>query len=94
MSCYDECKRHVETIQARYDDLLDAIAAYREHLDRISAAERAKESPDETFFIALRMQVKGTARLQELLETDALDELIRFADRVIRIKHWEDGVFV
>jgi hypothetical protein len=40
------------------------------------------------------LQGRFAASFQRVLEEEAFDEFVHFADRVIRIKHYEDGVFI
>lgn len=91
---YANCRSKVEAVQQAYDDLLRSLDDYVEFLDGEVAAEEAKSDPDKQKLIALSMQRKGANLTRENLETRTLDDLIRFSDRVIRIKHWEDGLFL
>ncbi len=84
---YDRCKLQVKGIEEAYDQLMQEIDRYELALAELSAE-------DEELKIAVGMQRNGVARFRETLEGEALDNLIRFSDRVIRIKHWEDGRFV
>lgn len=86
-SHYDRCRAGVQKVEAAYDELLQALDSYEATLISLPR-------DDEKLVIALDMQVKGVTRLKDLLESEVLDRLIRFSDRVIRIKHWEDGTFV
>ena len=89
---YEECKEQVNKIQNGYDALLDAVDEYigtlQERLEALTEEEKAHLG------LALRMQRDGAARMRDDLESKVLDDLIRFADRVIRIKHAEDGTFI
>lgn len=89
---YRECKDHVEQIQNAYDDLLDALDAYSDTLSRL--LDGLTEEERAHLGLALRMQRDGVSRMRNDLEEKVLDDLIRFADRVIRIKHAEDDTFV
>lgn len=91
---YARCKRKVSAIQAAYDGLLAAVDDYVAALTEEAEAESAAPAPDPNKLLALDMQRNGANRLRATLENQALDDLIRFSDRVIRIKHWEDGVFL
>lgn len=86
-SHYDRCRAGVQQVEAAYDELLQALDSYE-------AILKSLPRDDEKLVIALDMQVKGVTRLKDLLESEVLDRMIRFSDRVIRIKHWEDGTFV
>ncbi|MDB4895114.1 MAG: hypothetical protein JWN15_1376 [Firmicutes bacterium] len=91
---YRTCKARVAEIQTTYDDLLRQLDDYLAFVEGEVQAEQVKPEPDRNKLMALQSQLKGPARMREDLESVILDDLIRFADRVIRIKHWEDGVFL
>ncbi len=84
---YEACRSEVAGIREAYEALLDRIEGYERLLAGI-------DSPSREAQLAVGMQATGAKRLRELLETEGLDALIRFADRVIRIRHWEDGTFL
>ncbi|MDA8343913.1 MAG: hypothetical protein M0Z66_00370 [Thermaerobacter sp.] len=84
---YDRCKTQVKAIEQAYDALMEEIDAYDRVLSELGG-------DDEELRIALSMQANGLGKLRDTLEGEALDNLIRFSDRVIRLKHWEDGMFV
>jgi hypothetical protein len=84
---YDRCKERVQAIEQAYDALMHEIDAYERVLSGFGGE-------DAELRIALGMQLGGVRRLRETLEGEALDNLLRFSDRVIRLRHWEDGTFV
>lgn len=94
MTYYEECKNYCVEIQACYDALLEATTAYRDYLQRIRESEKNQGNADEKFFLVTGGQLNNVASFLELLETEALDRLIRFSDRVIIIKKWEEGTLV
>lgn len=91
---YAAARQRVDAIQGAYDGLLAALDQYVGFLEEQIRAEESAAVPDKNKLLALTMQRGGASRMRENLETTALDDLIRFADRVIRLKHWEDGVFL
>jgi len=44
--------------------------------------------------VVANLQRNTTNGLLGTLDTDLHDDLIRLSDRVIRFKHWEDGIFI
>jgi hypothetical protein len=91
---YEEAKSRVQRMQDVYDALVDEVESYREWVDGLLEEERAKSNPDPKFLSAVGVQSRYAASFQRVLDEDAFDELVHFADRVIRIKHFEDGVFI
>lgn len=89
---YTECKTRVEAIHRAYDALADAVDGYVSMLQAI--LETLPEEQKAHLGLALRMQRDGAVRMRDDLESKILDDLIRFADRVIRVKHAEDGTFI
>jgi D-proline reductase (dithiol) PrdB len=87
-------RRHVEDIQATYEALMEAVDRYRRWLEATIAAERAKPLPDAVKLQAFLPQLRYLDELQAALETSAHDGLVRVSDRVVRIRHWEDGTFI
>jgi hypothetical protein len=91
---YASARRQVEDIQATYGAMMEAVDRYRGWLDATIAAERAKPTPDGVKLQAFLPQRRYLDELQAALETSAHDGLVRVSDRVVRIKHWEDGAFI
>ena len=85
---------HTSEIQGAYQALMDAIDRYRAWLQSEAAAEQAKPAPDDTKIQALNPQLKYLAELAEALEGPAHDGLVRVSDRAVRIRHWQEGVFI
>jgi hypothetical protein len=91
---YENAKTRVERIHDLYDALVDEVESYRGWIEGLLEAERAKPEVDPKFMSAVGLQGRFAASFQRVLEEDAFDEFVHFADRVIRIKHYEDGVFI
>jgi hypothetical protein len=91
---YEEAKRQVGRVHDLYDALVDEIESYREWIDELLEAERAKPEPDPKFMSAIGVQSRFATSFQRVLEEEAFDEFVHFADRVIRIKHYEEGTFI
>ncbi len=89
---YDACTQRVGAIQQAFDALLEALDAYEESLS--AQLGRVPEEQAGTLGLALRMQRDGVRRMRNDIETQILDDFIRFADRMIRVKHAEEGTFV
>lgn len=94
MALYDDAKARVDRVQERYEALVDEVEGYRDWVAAQLEAERAKPEPDGKFLSAMGTQAGFSGKLLDVLEEQAFFELLHFADRVIRIKHWEDGVFI
>jgi hypothetical protein len=84
----------VRRIENEYMELMQGIDAYRSWLEAEVAAENSRADPDDAKLQALAPQLRYLAELQAEMEGRAHDGLVRVADRVVRIKHWQDGVFI
>lgn len=73
---------------------MEAVDVYRSFLEVVSAEERSRARPDETKLQAINPQLTHLDELQRALEGPAHDGLVRVADRVVRLRHWEEGVFL
>jgi hypothetical protein len=91
---HDQVKERVEKIHGMYDALCAEVEDYHGWVKSLVDAEKAKPEPDPKYVSAVGVQVRFSERFLTILEEDAFDELIHFADRVIRVKHYEDGVFI
>jgi hypothetical protein len=91
---HDQVKGRVERIHRMYDELCAEVEDYRDWVKELVDAEKAKAEPDPKYVSAVGVQLRFSDRFLTVLEEQAFDELIHFADRVIRIKHYEDGVFI
>jgi len=91
---YSAASGLVSNIESAYVELMASIDSYRVWLEAKIAEEREKTEPDSSKLQALNPQLRYLTVLQEALEGLAHDGLVRVADRVVRIKHWQDGVFI
>ena len=91
---YSVAREHVEGIESAYTRLMEQIDGYRAWLEAALAEEQARAETDNAKLQALGPQLRSLDELQRALEGPAHDGLVRVADRAIRIKHWQDGVFI
>ena len=91
---YDICKAKVKTIQDAYDALVDATEDYKALLTTIIVECDANDENDKHLLVVANLQRNTVGGLIGTLDTDLHDDLTRLSDRVIRFKHWEDGIFV
>ncbi len=70
------------------------IDRYRAWLRAEVDREQAKPRPDAIKLQALGPQLKYLLELSSALEGPAHDGLVRVSDRVVRIRHWQEGVFI
>ena len=87
-------QRHTRQIQAAYQELLATVDRYRAWLLAEIAAEEAKSERDHIKLQALAPQLKYLDQLTAALEGPAHDGLVRVSDRAVRIRHWQEGVFI
>ncbi len=91
---YASCKAKVQAIQEAYDALVEAVEDYQGLLTTLIEASDPDDEAEKHLLVVARLQHNTTKGLMGTLESDLHDDLIRLSDRVIRFKHWEDGVFV
>ncbi len=91
---YELAKARVRTIQEAYDALIEAAEDYKTWVEGLIAQCGPDDEQDKHLSVVANLQRNTTNGLLNTLDTDLHDDLIRLSDRVIRYKHWEDGVFV
>ena len=91
---YATCKARVRAIQEAYDALVAAAEDYKGLLTALIEECDSNDEQEKHLLVVANLQRNTTNGLINTLDTDLHDDLIRLSDRVIRFKHWEDGVFV
>jgi hypothetical protein len=93
-SIYAECKAKVLAIQEAYDAFVDAVEEYKVLLTRLIEECDPEDASEKHLLVVANLQRNTADGLINTLDTDIHDDLTRLSDRVIRFKHWEDGLFV
>jgi hypothetical protein len=91
---YNACKAKVLAIQEAYDALVEAAEDYRALLTTLMQESDANDESEKHLLVVAGLQRNTVNGLIGTLDSDVHDDLTRLSDRVIRFKHWEDGVFV
>ena len=91
---YDACKVKVLAIQETYDEFVNTVEEYKTLLTSLINASDPEDAYDKHLLVVANLQRNTTNGLINTLDTDIHDDLTRLSDRVIRFKHWEDGLFV
>lgn len=91
---YGEALAQTRAIGAAFDTLVERIAGYRAWLEARVAAEKALPHPDLLKLQALGPQLTYLEELSAAIDRPAHDALVRVSDRVVRIRHWQEGVFL
>ena len=91
---YDSCKAKVLVIQEAYDEFVNAVEAYKALLTSLIEDSDPDDANEKHLLVVANLQRNTTNGLINTLDTDVHDDLVRLSDRVIRFKHWEDGLFV
>jgi len=91
---YDACKAKVLVIQEAYDELVNAVEEYKALLTSFIDSSDPDDVEDKHLLVVANLQRNTTNGLINTLDIDIHDDLTRLSDRVIRFKHWEDGLFV
>ncbi len=91
---YVACKAKVLAIQEAYDEFVNSVEEYKALLTRLIEDSDPNEADEKHLLVVANLQRNTTNGLINTLDTDIHDDLTRLSDRVIRFKHWEDGLFV
>jgi hypothetical protein len=91
---YDACKAKVLAIQEAYDEFVNTVEEYKALLTSLIEDSDPNDVDDKHLLVVANLQRNTTNGLINTLDTDIHDDLTRLSDRVIRFKHWEDGLFV
>jgi hypothetical protein len=91
---YAACKAKVRAIEEAYDALAGAVEEYKALLTTLIDEANPQDEQDKHLLVVANLQRNTTNGLLNTLDTDLHDDLIRLSDRVIRFKHWEDGIFI
>ena len=91
---YVACKAKVLAIQEAYDEFVNSVEEYKAMLTRLIEDSDPNEADEKHLLVVANLQRNTTNGLINTLDTDIHDDLTRLSDRVIRFKHWEDGLFV
>ena len=91
---YDECKAKVQAIQEVYDEFVAKVEEYKALLTKLIDDSDPNDADEKHLLVVANLQRNTTNGLINTLDTDIHDDLTRLSDRVIRFKHWEDGLFV
>lgn len=90
---YARCKTELASMMDGYDQMVDGLERYFEVLTELKD-EVDSDVNEQEFLAWLNGQIQRVSRLKEVIDTDIQDQIIRFYDRNIRVKHWEEGRFV
>ena len=91
---YAICKAKVKAIQEAYDALVDTTEDYKALLTTMIDECDPNDENDKHLLVVANLQRNTVNGLIGTLDTDLHDDLTRLSDRVIRFKHWEDGIFI
>ncbi|HLX40837.1 MAG TPA: hypothetical protein VKR42_09900 [Ktedonobacteraceae bacterium] len=91
---YMRCKAKVRAIQEAYDALVDAAEDYKALLTTLIEESDPNDESEKHLLVVANLQRNTANGLLTTLDSDVHDDLTRLSDRVIRFKHWEDGLFV
>lgn len=91
---YNDCRAQVLAIQEAYDAFVNTVEEYKTLLSKLIEESDPNDADDKHLLVIANLQRNTTNGLINTLDTDIHDDLTRLSDRVIRFKHWEDGLFV
>ena len=91
---YDACRAKVLAIQEAYDEFVNTVEEYKALLTSLIEDSDPNDADEKHLLVVANLQRNTANGLINTLDTDIHDDLTRLSDRVIRFKHWEDGLFV
>lgn len=94
MSAYERARTQATQLEAAFYAALEAADRYAVLMATLTAEEEAKAAPSTELVRRFAHQRRETQELVAALEGAALETLLRILDRVLMIKHTEDGTFV
>jgi hypothetical protein len=94
MSYYERAKPAADELERAFYAALEAADRYTALMDALAAEEEAREEPNPELVRRFRHQRSEAAALIGAMEGPPLEALLRIVDRVLMIKHTEEGRFV
>ena len=94
MTYYERAKPASEELEKAFYAALEAADRYASLMDALAAEEEARAEPNAELVRRFRHQRSEAAELVGALEGQPLETLLRVIDRVLMIKHTEEGTFV
>ena len=94
MSAYERAQAQAAELERAFYAALEAADRYAALMDALAAEEAAKPEPNAELVRRVRHQRRETGELVAALEQKPLEALLRILDRVLMIKHTEEGRFV
>jgi hypothetical protein len=96
MRTYERLRARPEAaeLERAFYAALEAADRYAALMDALVAEEEAKAVPNPELVRRCRHQRRETGELTAALEAQPLEALLRILDRVLMIKHTEEGKFV
>ena len=93
MSAYERARPAAADLERAFYGALEAADRYAALMDALAAEEEAKATPNRELVRRFGHQRRETAELVAALEAAPLEALLRILDRVLMIKHTEEGRF-
>ena len=94
MSAYDRTKALAQELEQSFYDTLALVDRYAELMDTLVGEEQAGTAPNAELIRRLQHQKEEAQALTAAMEGPALEALLRIIDRILMIKHTEEGNFV
>jgi hypothetical protein len=91
---YERARPAAEELEQAFYAALEAADRYAALMDALAAEEEAKSEPNAELVRRFRHLRSEAAELAAGMEGPALEALLRIIDRVLMIKHTEEGRFV
>jgi len=94
VTAYEPVKKQAGELERLFYETLSAADAYHALLERLAAEEEAKPQPNAELVRRFRHQQREVDELRSSMEGVPLEALLRIIDRILMIKHTEEGRFV
>jgi hypothetical protein len=94
VSAYERVRPQAAELERAFYAALESADRYAALMDALVAEEAAKPERNAELIRRLRHQRRETDELVAALEQQPLEALLRILDRVLMVKHTEEGRFV
>jgi hypothetical protein len=94
VSAYEPVRKQADELERLFYETLAAADAYHALLERLAGEEEAKPEPNAELVRRFRHQQREVDELRTSMEDAPLEALLRIIDRILMIKHTEEGRFV
>lgn len=94
MSAYDQTKALAQELEESFYATLALVDRYVVLMETLSDEEQAKTAPNAELIRRFHHQKQEGQAMASVIDGQALEALLRIIDRILMIKHAEEGTFL